>query len=75
MNRIEEIKARCEAATKGPWIKINDQLRHGVTAGLIGVIHVYDEDADFIAHSREDIPFLLAELDRLTEAQAGEGGR
>jgi hypothetical protein len=25
--------------------------------------------ADFVAHSREDIPFLLAEIDRLSEAQ------
>ena len=50
-DRIAEIRARCEAASKG-------------------ADEVYDwriADADLIAHAREDIPYLLEQLER-TEA-------
>lgn len=67
MNRIDEIKERCEKAHPGPWT---------YNRGSVGCYHVMSDDrdfetgcimfkgdskatADFIAHSREDIPFLL----------------
>lgn len=85
--RLAEIKARCEAATPGPWKRIVD--RGGETAisivkkdEIIGhgfaILNPQDEfnetvftDSDFVAHSRADIPALVAEVER----QRAEIGR
>ena len=75
-NRIEEIKARAEAATPGPWLV----HPHESAEGQLVVDEHYDnvaecyvpEDATFIAHAREDIPYLLAEVERLRAALEGE---
>lgn len=56
--RIEEIKARCEAATPGPW----DIILNGHNIK----VERTPANIDFIAHAREDIPWLL---DQLAEAQ------
>ena len=79
-DRIDEIRARCEAATRGPWrtkhpryggddIKIYDN--NAWAKGLTPFAVVEDDgiysNADFIAHAREDIPWLLAEVGRLKE--------
>lgn len=56
---------RAEKATSGPWqAKEPRNTRVGVYAGetLIAVIGEAGEDADFIAHAREDIPMLAALL-------------
>ena len=58
--RIEEIKARCEAATPGPW----DIILNGHNIK----VERTPANIDFIAHAREDIPWLL---DQLAEAQRG----
>ena len=50
---LQEIKERCEKASPGPW-KVLNMLYNSV-----------DEDAEFIAHAREDIPKLIAEIERL----------
>ena len=50
-DRLEEIRSRAEAATPGPW--------------EIGVTYNHGRNATFIAHAREDIPYLLAEVERL----------
>lgn len=50
--RLAEIEARCEAATPGPWKPKRDFLS-------------WDCNAAFIAHARQDIPALLAEVERL----------
>ena len=60
MNRIEEIRARCDAAT--PWsrdsegwvIMQNNETRENKVLNNF--------DFRFVAHAREDIPFLLDEL-------------
>jgi hypothetical protein len=68
--RIAEIRARVEKATPGPWEPVPDGCAactetewdvdpleigcHGMFAHFI--------DADFIAHAREDIPYLLSLL-------------
>ena len=75
MDRLEEIRQRTEAATPGPWDSKTN--RHpecngepwGWISGASGNItwsgSAGKANADFIAHSREDIPYLLSEADRL----------
>lgn len=67
--RIETIRKRAEAATPGPW---DAGLRSvcGEAFGEEGLWEWFgasprEHDADFIAHAREDIPWLLAEVERL----------
>ena len=79
MSREDEIKARLEKATKGPW-----EIRYGgmqgdtgycitsktVPAGIICEHWPVSEldarlaNGHFIAHAREDVPYLLDELER-----------
>ena len=84
MDRLEEIKKRLDAATKGNWVF--DAKRHthdsciyveGSTeeeygyiseCGVVGSsewIWIADADGEFIASSKQDIEFLLAEIERL----------
>lgn len=80
MDRIGEIKERCEKATKGPWslwtscswrrIGSEDPESYGTV--IEPTIQHSDNhpdlyfrnkvDADFVIHSRSDIPYLLAKL-------------
>lgn len=53
-DRISEIRARCEAATPGPW----DIILNGHNIK----VERTPANIDFIAHAREDIPYLLAQL-------------
>ena len=84
MKRLEEIRERVEKATEGPWefydrygdlglvvVENSDadpitdtELRHP------GMDHacVRRKDGDFIAHSRQDIPWLLGLVDVLAAA-------
>lgn len=59
---LEAIRRRADAATPKPWKLSGDYVSDG--------IHVFlpptTADAEFIVHAREDIPKLLAEVDRLT---------
>jgi len=73
---LDEIKARCEAATPGPWKK-NQATIHGcdLQAGthcisFLGFANGADADAEFVAHSRTDIPALLAYIERLEKEKA-----
>jgi len=71
---LQEIQARAEAATAGPWgsrIDVGKQFyvftpSYGVRdfSCLSGGFE-HETDADFIAHARTDIPALLAENARL----------
>lgn len=70
-DRLDEIQARVEAATLGSWER--DQLYgEGFVFGGPGddaakICEAFcSADADFIAHAREDVPYLLAEVKRLT---------
>ena len=60
MTSHDEIKARCEAATPGPWYEEGWALPTE-DGEYIELIDDSPADAIFIAHAREDIPFLLAE--------------
>lgn len=74
MNFIEinQIKERCEKATKGPWISFVEGRDH--TSGCsfirtsgndIELTGASTDDQDFIAHARQDIPALIEEICRL----------
>jgi chromosome segregation ATPase len=78
--RLAEIKARAEKATPGPWTATyeeSDQWTSITGAGLFDGGHWMvcpevattegepGEDSDFIAHAREDVPDLMAEVERL----------
>ena len=74
---IEAIEARVNAAAPGPWVYVDNGFDGYIMSAseyLIvggepaeGRIEPDDPNADFIAHSREDIPALLAEVKRLTD--------
>ena len=69
---IAEIRERCDQATPGPWksfVEAREQMSGSdfiqtdgediyLTGGTVA-------DQDFIAHARQDIPKLLAEIERL----------
>ncbi len=70
-DQLAAIEARAEAATKGPWHVDGapDEAKYIVQYTSGGGVHVgtyvtdlveTDEDAEFIAHARTDIPALLA---------------
>lgn len=67
--RLQEIKARADAATPGPWelydnaggVEVNDGNGTYFSVGN-------DADAEFIVHARTDIPTLVAEVERLKKA-------
>lgn len=67
---LDAIKARMEAASPGPWHhgercvwEVYDVVVSDGDDGTGGAIH--PGDAEFIAHAREDIPALIAEVERL----------
>ena len=76
--RLDEIEARANAATTGPWSHCLDELRNRTAVHRIGssevnadVAFTYRDrggrgpgmqDAEFIAHARADVPALVAAL-------------
>lgn len=83
---LEPIKARTEAASEGPWVT-NDYFGEVSTAGYVVARVSYhdpgafagnerqDEDAEFIAHARTDVPRLVEEVERLRAELAGAVSR
>ncbi len=81
---LRPIKAREAAATKGPW-KVSTDYSGPEDGGLpTGYGRVYSssrddeivgytniEECEFIAHARQDIPALLAEVERLRSVVSG----
>ena len=67
MNRLDKIEARANAATEGPWMGIRypDGFLGRVIGGNgFGVAEDFPDDADaeFIAHARTDVPWLLEQV-------------
>ncbi len=64
---LDAIEARATAATAGPWVSdgVEIWLTHGDI--VIATLHPdrIPEDAEFIGHSRMDVPALAAEVRRL----------
>jgi len=76
--RIAEIRERCEKASPGPWNINNVEIGNGKRICLFEnqiqgtdnkPVGATDSNAGFIAHAREDIPYLL---DCLAESQRRE---
>ena len=72
--QLNEIKARAEAATPGPWrvqihepslsrMVVSDNCTLDIDFGYVG--NRTEEDAEFVANARVDIPALIAEIERL----------
>ena len=89
MNRLNEIEARANAATEGPWEwegesnepwpAGDNSLRSvsGAKDDLVlyawgydayGIEAARDADAEFIAHARTDVPWLLEQVERRDKA-------
>lgn len=73
MDRLSEIGARCDAATPGPWTLAYDcdgtgphEIRN--VAGRTIIYAHLDENAEFCLHARDDVPYLLGEIERLNKA-------
>lgn len=90
IDRLNAIQKRVEAASDGPWTlcertfhPISDRCRpiwNGTGAGL-AFVNIWsdaeaegDANAQFLTHAREDIPWLLAEIERLRTQRAGWAG-
>ena len=76
---LNEIKARAEAATPGPWQALPYQdIDNGVfvdywdiTAGVDGICvaeKIKEPDAWFMSEARQDVPALVEEVERLRAA-------
>ena len=81
LKQLQKIKDRAQKATPGPWICT--QLNLCSVNPPLNLIHAHDklgwsgeyefrneEDAKFIALAREDVPALVAEVERLLEENA-----
>ena len=73
---LAAIEARVQAATPGPWKSSEQYLplyihgpSYGDHRGRFSAI--VPEDEAFIAHAREDVPALLAEVRRLRKIEEG----
>lgn len=71
-DRHEAARARCGAATEGPWTRQPDRTDTATIVidnsghllwDAVGLRN--DADGDFISHAREDVPALLDEVERL----------
>lgn len=66
MNRLNEIEARANAATEGPWewdpqdgwLGTEDEVTVGWKWGTL----TQEGDGQFIAHARTDVPWLLEQV-------------
>lgn len=61
--QIAEIRERAEKATPGPWINDGNDVSDNIGRRICFIRD--DDDADFMANAREDIPALLADRDAL----------
>lgn len=74
---LDAIEARANAATEGPWMRTYPHVIEGFEGNQYSVVVDDDpdetpgvirpEDSAFIAHAREDVPALLAEVRRLRD--------
>ena len=68
---LKEVKQRVSGATEGPWkfhhhkwkYPIMNKHQHIIVSKTNGI----DDDADFIAHSRQDIEMLLEMVEECTK--------
>lgn len=77
LDRLDEIQARADAATEGPWgvdgaahpgpddSLVVYPLEHG---GAVAYVQPLYADAEFIAHARTDVPWLIEQVRKLDAA-------
>lgn len=82
LEREAEIRARAAAATPGPWCTDGWEIHQGTEfepgaewigetcRGPVEEMPQSEANAAFVAGAREDVPVLLAEVDRLRAAEA-----
>ncbi|WP_430754636.1 hypothetical protein [Micrococcus luteus] len=76
MKRLNEIEARANAATEGPWEASMDRVEHaGDSEYAVAYDVAREEDAEFIAHARTDVPALVAALRAVLELHKHHAGR
>ena len=78
--RLQEIKARCESATGGPWEYLCDTSNRGhilygdperdlvycpSCSRRYGAQFIGTKDGPFVAHARQDLPDCLEEIERM----------
>ena len=81
MSRLDEIKARADAATDGPWVRDMHSpdmsgrsgwyIRGPRKLGLRSMVlnsRMLSGDAEFIEHAREDVPWLIERVQELSGA-------
>ena len=68
-DRTDEIRARLEAATPGPWERNNQHTKQRGIAGPLGLCATAweDGDAEFIAHAPDDVTWLLSRVEELSD--------
>ena len=74
---LQEIEERCKKATKGPWKSMIEGRDHtsGDSFIMTGGEDIYisnpllDNNQDFIASVKQDIPKLISEIRRLKSSQ------
>ena len=79
MNRLNEIEARANAATEGPWFpnrysddwEVCGELDDNGNPALVASEAV-GTDAEFIAHARTDVPDMAAALRAVLELHKRE---
>lgn len=85
--KLGEIEARAKSAQSGPWLVCAaEDAADGLPVAFFGrgsgpkdvavrsdgpPSGTADDDAAFVAHAREDVPALVAEVRRLREVNAG----
>ena len=73
---LDVIKARADAVPKGPWVIEGDYPQSVTNAEALVIAECFEGPqwppsiAEFIAHAREDVPALVAEVERLRTALA-----
>ena len=79
---LDAVRKRSASATPGPWKLYIEGRDHTsgsnfiMTSGEdIELLGATEADQDFIAHARQDIPLLLAEINRLMVANNVRSGR
>lgn len=77
---LAAIQERCDAATPGPWKAYIEDRDHESGSSFIQTARAdielsgaSNDDYDFIANARQDIPRLLREIDRLKTMLARQG--
>lgn len=76
---LQAIKARCEAATPGPWEEVAESGEWWIIGAHENANYVVDTSGtsqgniEFITHARADVPALVAEVERLNAALTLEG--